>query len=365
MTVIGSTGSIGRQTLEVIKHLGFEVAGLGCGANHPLLAEQIKQFRPQIVSVADENALREVRKQFPKISVCDFGELAGVGDSVIIACSGAIGLGACLSAIDAGKTIGLANKEVLVAAGEFVMGRVKEKGISLIPIDSEHSALFQCLETGEREEIEKLILTASGGPFRHRNDLGSITVDDALAHPTWSMGPKISVDSSTMMNKGLEVIEARWLFDIPYEQIEVVIHPQSVIHSLVQWTDGAMIAQMSAPSMHLPIQYALTYPKRVKGMMGCFDFTKYPKLEFQLPDLNRFRCLQLAFDALKEGGSMPCFMNASNEVLVQRFLQKEINWQAIGEKLERLMQDHKAKAVTSIEDVVEIDKSARGLAKKV
>ncbi len=369
ISILGSTGSIGRQTLEVISHLKktFKVVGLAAKRNIDVLSKQIEMFQPEVVAVEDRTAALEIKKRFPGTEQCNVCDLASRDDidCVVAALVGASGILPVMSAIDAGRRIALANKEVLVSAGKLVMQRAKEKGATIIPVDSEHSALFQCLQTGQAREVKRLILTGSGGPFRERENLDDITVSDALNHPTWSMGAKISVDSSTLMNKGLEVIEAQVLFDIPLSQIEVVIHPQSIIHSMVEWCDGSMIAQMSPPSMHLPIQYALTYPDRLDGMMGCFDFTKYSKLDFYAPDVQRFRCLSLCFDAARIQKSMPCFTNAANEILVSLFLEGKIRWIEIGKKLEILMEQHTPYAINSIDDVLEVDKQARELAKEI
>lgn len=369
--ILGSTGSIGTQTLDVAAHLKDEIEVFGL-ANHrggPLLKEQIRQFCPQIVVVSDEKAALELKKAFPSLEVwtgnegiCALAAHEQV-DTVVAAIGGMAALDPVWAAAKANKTIALANKEVLVSAGDLIL----KAGATIIPVDSEHSALFQCLQTGRPDEVGRLILTASGGPFKEHSlqALKSITAADALAHPTWNMGAKITIDSSTLMNKGLEVIEAHVLFGIPFDQIEVVIHPQSIVHSLVEWCDGSMIAQLSEPSMHLPIQYALTYPKRLRGMKPCFDFTKYSKLEFGAPDLERFVCLQLAFEAGRIGRSAPCFMNGANEVLVERFLQGAISWHSIGEKLLKLMEHHQVVNTPDLETVKGVDATARALAKEI
>ncbi len=366
--VLGSTGSIGKQTLEVAQNLPEEIAVVALAARKggPLFEKQIESFRPSVVALEDPSAAKALQERFPGLEV-----LAGVEgicavaalDSVDTVVAGIVGMAALApvwAAAQANKTIALASKEVLVSAGSLIL----ETGATIIPVDSEHSALFQCLQTGRPSEIRRLILTASGGPFRKSDNLSAITAADALKHPTWNMGAKICVDSSTLMNKGLEVIEAHVLFGVPLEQIEVVVHPQSVIHSLVEWCDGSMIAQSSAPSMHLPIQYALTYPERKQGLLPPFDFTKYPRLEFEKPD-ERFVCLPLAYEAARMGGSAPCFMNGANEVLVQRFLQGEMSWQAIGEKLTRLMERHERIEMPDLIAVQGIDAQARNAAKEI
>ena len=275
--------------------------------------------------------------------------------------AGTLGLIPTAAAIRAGKDIALANKEALVSGGAVIMSLVKEKGVSLIPVDSEHSALFQCLKGEKSGHVRRLILTASGGPFRAftPEQMAAATVDQALCHPTWKMGPKITVDCSTMMNKGLEVIEAHWLFDVPLSQIEVVIHPQSIIHSLVEFIDGSLIAQMNETSMRVPIQYAMTWPDRQPGLMQPFDFVKHSTLQFMRPDLQKFSCLRLAYDAMREGGSLPCYMNAANEVLVERCLNKEISWHGIAQKLETLMERHSPSGADSLEKILAVDAEAR------
>lgn len=280
---------------------------------------------------------------------------------VVSAIVGSKGILPTLSAIEAGKSVGLANKEVLIAAGELIMRRVKEKGVALIPIDSEHNAIFQCLNGEKMRGVRRIILTASGGPFHKHSEkeLERVKLSCALNHPTWKMGKKITIDSSTLMNKGLEVIEAYHLFGVALEQIEVIIHPQSLIHSFVEFIDGSLISQMAEHEMIIPIQYALTHPNRKKGMVPPFDFLKYSKLEFYHPDYSRFPCLKLAYEAAKNGGSMPCYMNAVNEVLVDRFLKGAISWIEIGKKLETLMSRHKASLIDDLETVFAVDREAR------
>lgn len=282
-------------------------------------------------------------------------------DFVVSAIVGAKGIQPTLSAIEAGKSIGLANKEVLIGAGDLIMRRVREKGVSLVPIDSEHSAIFQCLNGENVEEVSRIILTASGGPFREHSqgELEHVTPSCALKHPNWNMGKKVTIDCSTLMNKGLEVIEAYHLFGVSLDQIDVVVHPQSLIHSFVEFVDGSILSQMAEHDMVIPIQYALTYPRRKKGIVPCFDFRKYSKLEFYHPDHNRFPCLGLAYEAAKNGGSMPCYMNAVNEVLVDRFLKGAISWIEIGKKLETLMSRHQASPIDDLETIFAVDQKAR------
>lgn len=370
IAILGSTGSIGKSAVEVVRNLGserVEVAALAACSNVDAIERQADEFHPELVALFDERAAKELKRRRPKLrvvagmeGVIAAAEIASA-DLVLSAMVGTLGMIPTLKAIDAGKDIALANKEALVSGGALVMGRASERGVRILPVDSEHSALFQCLKGEEKGDVERLILTSSGGPFRNHTAerLAAVTVDEALTHPTWSMGAKVTVDSSTLMNKGLEVIEAHWLFSIPIEKIDVVIHPESVIHSMVEYIDGSMLAQMSPPTMLVPIQYALTYPERAPGLLKRFDFVKHSALHFYAPDLLRFRCLQLAFDAVREGGSMPCYMNAANEVLVGRFLKREISWIEISEKLDRLMGGYKKEPVEKIEDIVAVDEKAR------
>ncbi len=369
IAILGSTGSIGTSTLEVAEHLGeaVQVAALAAGENIDLLEKQARQFKPKLLAVYNKEKAMELQRRLPDVEVVGGAEgLAAAAahpdvDFVVSAISGAIGLEPTIEAIKAGKDIGLANKEVLVAGGELIMGLSKKQGVRLLPIDSEHSALFQCLAGERSEDVSRLILTASGGPFRgfSADRLEKVAVEDALKHPNWSMGAKITVDSSTMMNKGLEVIEARWLFDIPADRIDVVIHPQSIIHSLVEFLDGSMKAQMSEPSMLMPIQYALTYPGRAPGLLTPFDFIGNGMLEFYLPDDRKFPCLSLAYEALRAGGSWPCYLNAANEALVDRFLKKQIRWIEIGQKLQTLLGRHRSEQIDSLEKIIAIDQAAR------
>jgi 1-deoxy-D-xylulose-5-phosphate reductoisomerase len=318
-------------------------------------------------------AALELQKRLPHIKVV--GGIEGLQEAaayhsvefVVSAIVGMAGLLPTLTAIEHKKTIGLANKEVLVAAGQLVTALAKKNQVKIIPIDSEHSALFQCLEGEEISSVSRLILTASGGPFRKMTpqQLANVTLDDALNHPTWNMGSKVTIDCSTLMNKGLEAIEAFWLFQLPMEQIDVVIHPQSIIHSLVEFIDGSMLAQMNKPDMILPIQYAMTYPKRLKGMLSPFNFLAHSPLEFIAPDTHQFPCLRLAFEACKQGGSLPCYMNAANEVLVNRFINRQLSWQDIGKKLEHLMERHQVGAVSDLDAVRAVDALAREQAKSI
>lgn len=369
ISLLGSTGSIGKSTLQVARHLKdrIKVAALAAHSNIDLLEEQVKEFHPEFVAVFDEDRALELKKRLPHLTVESGMEgLKAVAsysgaNFVVSAMSGTAGLVPTVAAIQAGKTLGLANKEALVSGGALVMALAKKHGVQIIPIDSEHSALFQCLQGQAKNRASRLILTASGGPFRNYTEeqLRAITLEQALCHPTWAMGAKITIDSSTLMNKGLEVIEAHWLFDMSVENISVVIHPQSIIHSMVEFVDGSLLAQMGEPTMLVPIQYALTYPDRQPGLLKPFDFVKYHTLQFLPPDTDKFRCLRLAFEAIKAGGSMSCYMNAANEALVQSFLKKQIAWHEISQKLETLMEKHQVCPVASIDDIPLIDTQAR------
>lgn len=370
LAILGSTGSIGKNCLAVARHLGSDVVrivALAARSNIQLLEEQAREFHPKLVAVYDLDQARELQKRIPHIPV--IGGMEGLeavavhekANLVISAISGAIGLAPTIAAIKAKKNIGFANKEVLVSGGEIVMSLVRSYGIELIPIDSELTAIFQCLKGENAKVVQRLLITASGGPFRNYTaaQLEEVTVDHALNHPNYRMGPKVTIDSSTLMNKGLEMIEAHWLFQVPLEKIEVVVHPQQIIHSMVEFIDNSMLAQMCDPDMLVPIQYAITYPKRFNGSLKPFDFTKNSTLQFALPDMNKFRCLKLAYEAVRCGGSLPCYMNAANEVLVHRFLNKEIAWKDIAYNLENLMSRHSVMPIGSLEDVLAVDEMAR------
>lgn len=370
LSILGSTGSIGKNCLAVARHLGpekIQVVALAAGSRIDLLEQQIDEFHPEVVAVYDDEKAMELKRRVPHIQV-----LAGIegleavatyqkANLVISAISGAVGLSPTMAAIKARKNIGFANKEVLVSGGEMVMSQVRQYGIELIPIDSELTAIFQCLKGESAQSIKRLLITASGGPFRNfaEDQLKNVTIDDALNHPNYRMGPKVTIDSSTLMNKGLEVIEAHFLFQVPLKNIEVIIHPQQIIHSMVEFIDNSMLAQMGDTDMLIPIQYALTHPERYAGSLKPFDFTKNGTLQFLLPDLNKFRCLKLAYEAVQTGGSLPCFMNAANEILVHRFLNKEIGWKDISFKLENLMLRHAVKKLYNLEDLFAVDREAR------
>lgn len=371
IAVLGSTGSIGQNTLKVAEHLPheIEVVALAASSNVTLLASQIRQFRPKIVAIADRAKAAKLRAQpnLPPVIILE-GE-AGVIEIasheevnfVVMAIVGMPALAPTLAAINSGKSIGLASKEVLVSAGEYIIQQTKEKGVALLPIDSEHSALFQCLQKEKKENISKLILTASGGPFRKHSlaELEHVTMQEALNHPTWKMGAKVTIDSSNLMNKGLEMIEAAHLFNFPPEMIEVVIHPQSIVHSFVECVDGSMLAQLSPPSMIYPIQYALTYPNRHPTPLPPFNIATSGNLEFYPPDFDKFPALKLAYEAIETGDSCPCYLNAANETLVGRFLKEDISWREILIKLNKLLEKHSPAKMQSLDAILEIDNQAR------
>ena len=370
IALLGSTGSIGQNCLKVACHLKgkVKVVALAAKSRIDLLEAQARQFLPKLIAVYDREKAFELAKRLPPgirvVAGSDgLNEVAAFEEAthVVSAMSGSVGILPTALALRRKKVLLLANKEVLVAAGACLMQLAQENKTPVIPIDSEHSALFQCLQKEEKSAVHRLILTASGGPFfsLSAENLKSITVEEALAHPTWKMGPKVSVDCSTLMNKGLEVIEAHFLFGIPPDRIEVVIHPQSVIHGLVQFVDGSTLAQLSSPHMIYPIQYALTYPERHPALLPHLDLTRLSSLNFSSPDKDRFPCLGLALQALRLGGSMPCFLNGANDALVHRFLLKEISWQEIGKKLETLLQRHTPEKELTIEKVLAIDEQAR------
>lgn len=369
IALLGSTGSIGVNTLNVVRHLGegYSVVGIAAHSNIDLLEKQALEFQPALIAVYDEEKAKLLRARLPSNEILSGMEgikaVASCSEAnfVVSAITGTLGLAPTLAAIEAGKDVGLANKEALVSGGNLVISRSKEKGCRIFPIDSEHSAIFQCLEGEKQTSVRRIILTASGGPFRNytHEQFAGITVQTALGHPTWKMGPKITIDSSTLMNKGLEMIEAHWLFGVSSSEIDVVIHPQSIIHSLVEFVDGSILAQLSEPTMTIPIQYAITYPKRAPGTMQPFNFLKNGTLQFLAPDMQKFRCLQLAYEAIKIGGSMPCYMNAANEVLVNSFLKGGITWEQISIRLENLMQRHAVHQIDSLDDILAVDAMAR------
>ena len=371
IAILGSTGSIGTQALDVIRANPdfFQVEVLVANNNSNLLIKQALEFLPNAVVIADETKYKEVADALfsndIKVyagddAVCQIVELDSI-DMVLAAIVGYAGLRSTLNAISAGKQIALANKETLVVAGELVTGKASEVGVNIFPVDSEHSAIFQCLAGEFENPIEKIVLTASGGPFRGRdlNYLSTVTVDQALKHPNWEMGAKITIDSASMMNKGLEVIEAYWLFHLKPEQIEVIVHPQSIVHSIVQFEDGSMKAQMGLPDMKLPIQYALGYPKRLKSSFQRFNFLDYPTLSFEQPDMKNFRNLALAFGALRKGGNSPCVLNASNEIVVDAFLNNKIGFLQMSDIIEEAIEEIKYIVKPSYEDCIETDLETR------
>jgi 1-deoxy-D-xylulose-5-phosphate reductoisomerase len=365
--ILGSTGSVGSQCLEVIKDNldKYKVEALAACSNIDLLEKQAHFFKPKIIAVYQEKHALELQKRLPNIKIVT--KLDGLNevashpdvDFVLSSMTGSIGIVPTITAIKAKKQIGLANKEVLVAAGELVMQLVKENNVSLLPVDSEHSAIFQCLN-GEKSEVKRIVLTASGGPFRKWSFdmLSNITKENALNHPNYNMGVKNTIDSSTLMNKGLEVIEAYYLFNIPISQIEVIVHPEQLIHGFVEYVDGSILAHLSKPDMKVPINYALSYPKRI-SLKNEFDFLNYSKLEFFKPDINKFICLHLAYEAIKYGKSMPCFINSANEVLVKRFVSGQISWLDIGRKLEKLMSSHRLENMLNLESILAVDETAK------
>ena len=373
LSILGSTGSIGVSTLEVVRKSPelFKVVTLCAGSNTGLLAEQAEEFKPVFVSVKSEEAAEELAGKLD----CEVGFgikgasraacLAGV-ELTVSAMSGAAGLVPTLSAIRAGIDIALANKEALVMAGELVMGEAEDRNVKIFPIDSEHSAVYQSLVGHRKEDVKRIILTASGGPFlgHSLSELEDVTPEQALAHPNWDMGRKISVDSSTLLNKGLEVIEARWLFDIESSDISVLIHPQSIVHSMVEYRDGSIIAQMGVPDMKGPIAYALSYPERIAGSTESVDLTA-KSLEFAEPDTERFPCLTLAFKALEAGGSMPAVLNGADEVAVEAFLEGRLPYRAIYETINTVMRAHSVIQSPTLDDILYADASARAEAEGV
>ncbi|MDK2917426.1 MAG: 1-deoxy-D-xylulose-5-phosphate reductoisomerase [Candidatus Petromonas sp.] len=371
ISILGSTGSIGTQALEVIKNNQdlFEVVAISGNTNIELLQKQIKKFNPKYVAVYNESKAKELKNKLNNPNIKILSGMKGLieistideVDIVITSVVGTIGLLPTLNAIKAKKNIALANKETLVTAGELVMKEAKLNGVNILPIDSEHSAIFQCLQGNTFKQVNKIILTASGGPFRgmKKKNLINVTPQDALKHPNWNMGSKITIDSATLMNKGLEVIEAKWLFDLEVSQIDVVVHPQSIIHSMVEFIDGSILAQLGLPDMKVPIQYALTYPSRVKSNMERLDFLKIRELTFEKPDTKTFPCLDLAIEALRIGGTMPAVLNAANEELVLQFLNGLITFYDIPNRIEVAMNKHTPIKNPSINDIFEVDKLTR------
>ena len=377
ISILGSTGSIGQSTLSVVEKFQdrFTVVALAAGNNVELLEQQVRKFRPSIVSVVSERSAGDLKKRCSDLSMRIFFGVEGMiqvaaadeADITVSAIVGTAGLVPTMAAIRAGKDIALANKEVLVTAGELVMAECRSQGVRILPVDSEHSAIFQCLLAGANTDIRKLVLTAPGGPFRShsKKDLGKVTLAQALKHPNWSMGRKITIDSATLMNKGLEVIEARWLFDIAPEKIKVLVHPQSIVHSMVEYHDGAVVAQLGMPDMRGPIAYALSYPERLSGVSPALDLAKMGTLTFEEPDMDRFPCLAYAFDALRAGGSMPAVLSAANEVAVKYFLEEKIGYTDIARVIRSTMDAHTPSNIRTVEDALKADLWARQEAEKV
>ena len=371
LAILGATGSIGTQTLDVVRLFPdrFDVRALTCGSNVDRLAEQVQEFRPSVVTAGSDEraaALRD-RVDDPDVDVtvgeeglCEVATRSDV-DVVVAAVVGFAGLAPVLAALRAGKTVALANKETMVVGGPLVREVLEEGEGELLPVDSEHSAIFQCLAGEAERSVEEIVLTASGGPFRTRpaETFGDITVEEALDHPNWSMGPKITIDSATMMNKGLEVIEARWLFDLNVDQIEVLVHPQSIVHSMVAFADGAVKAQLGVPDMKVPIQYALSYPDRWPAPHERLNWAELTRLDFEQPDTEKFPCLRLAFDALEGGGTAPAVLNAANEAAVDRFLEEQISFVEIPRVIERALERVAITASPTLEDLYAADAEAR------
>jgi 1-deoxy-D-xylulose-5-phosphate reductoisomerase len=374
VAIAGSTGSIGTQALDVVAAEAdrYEVVALGAATSVDLLAEQAQAVRPKVVAIADASRARELEARVPPGTEVRAGDealasLAGLADVVVNGVVGFAGLGVTVEALRAGRRLALANKESLIAGGPVVQAVRGTPGAEIVPVDSEHCALHQCLRAGGHDEVRRLVLTASGGPFRGRTtgDLAGITVEQALAHPTWSMGPKITVDSSTLMNKGLEVIEAHELFGVGYDEIDVVVHPQSIVHSMVTFTDGATIAQLSNPDMRLPIAYALAYPARSAVAWGALDWAGVGRLDFEPPDLATFRPLALAFEAGRAGGSAPAWLNAANEVAVAAFLAGNLDWLGIAEVLDEALHRHDGTVLSDVDSVIDVDRRAREVARSI
>jgi 1-deoxy-D-xylulose-5-phosphate reductoisomerase len=372
VAVLGSTGSIGTQTLDVVAADPdrYEVVALGAGRSVAQLAEQAHAVRPKLVAIADASLASELERAVPPGTEVLAGpdalsQAATTADVVVNGVVGFAGLGATVAALAAGKRLALANKESLIAGGPVVQAVRATPGAEIVPVDSEHCAVHQCLRSGRSVEVRRLVLTASGGPFRGRtrDELSGITVGDALAHPTWSMGPKITVDSSTLMNKGLEVIEAHELFGVDYDDIDVIVHPQSIVHSMVEFTDGATIAQLSNPDMRLPIAYALAHPERSAVPFG--SWAAAGSLDFEPPDRATFRCLDLAYAAGRAGGSAPAWLNAANEVAVAAFLDGNLDWLAIAEVLDEALDLHDGTVLLDVDSVIDVDRRAREVTRRI
>lgn len=371
LAILGSTGSIGAHTLDVVaSHPDqFEVTALAAGNNVDLLEQQVRLFHPRFVAVAGEAAGHTLARRLAAAGVEVAWGIEGLSragadtgaDMVVSAIVGGAGLVPTMAALRAGKTLALANKETLVMAGELVTAEARARGIRILPVDSEHSAIFQCLENGDTSQVRRIVLTASGGPFRTLplEAFAAITPEDALRHPTWAMGKKITIDSATLVNKGLEVIEAQWLFGLPVDQVDVIVHPQSVVHSLVEYVDGSVLAQLGVPDMRLPIQYALTYPGRCVCPAARLALEDLSALTFEAVDRRKFPCLDLAYEAARGGGSWPAVLNAANEVAVQWFLDRRIGFDEIPTIIRKALDAHPHRAIQSVEDVLEVDRQVR------
>ncbi|MCU1451677.1 MAG: 1-deoxy-D-xylulose 5-phosphate reductoisomerase [Acidimicrobiales bacterium] len=374
VALVGSTGSIGTQAVDVIKADPdrYRVLALGASTSVELLATQAHELRPEVVAIADAGLAPKLEELVPAGTEVLGGRdaLAAVSrhaDVVLNAVVGFAGLPVTMAALESGRRLALANKQSLIAAGPVVQRVRSTPGAEIIPVDSEHSAIHQCLRAGRADEVRRLVVTASGGPFRGRRpeELADVTVDEALAHPTWAMGPQNTIDSSTLMNKGLEVIEAHELFGLDYDRIDVVVHPQSIVHSMVEFADGATVAQLSAPDMRLPIGYALSYPERATTPFGALDWSGVSRLDFEEPDLDAFPCLSLAYQAGRTGGTAPAWLNAANEVAVAAFLEGVIGWSAIADIIAEVLEDHDGTTPNSVDVVIDADQRARERARRV
>lgn len=377
ISILGSTGSIGCNTLKVVEHLrdDFRVVALAAGSNTEKLAEQIAKFQPELVAVKDEECAEELLgkihdsklkiQNLPKVETGEKGLIAVAthekAETLVSATVGAVGFVPTLRAIEAGKRIALANKETLVMAGELMTEAARKNNVEILPVDSEHNAIHQCLRGEQKKEVKRLILTASGGPFREKSkqEIENATIKEALNHPNWKMGDKITIDSATLMNKGFEVMEAFWLFNFNADEISVLVHPQSIVHSMIEMIDGSIIAQMGVTDMKHAIQYALTYPKRKQNCLEPLDFSKMSQLTFENPDLEKFPCLRLAYEALRQGGTMPAALNAANEITVQAFLDGKIRLSEIAEINENVMNKHQSIEAKDLETILETDRAAR------
>lgn len=376
LSILGSTGSIGTQTLEIVReNKDLEVVALAAGSNIEMLEAQAREFKPELICVYDENKAKELKNKIKDLNIKVTSGMDGLieaatiesADTVLTAVVGMIGVRPTIAAIESHKTIALANKETLVTAGHIIMKLARENGVSILPVDSEHSAIFQSLQGNKKSQVSKIILTASGGPFRNTpiDDLKNVTVEDALKHPNWSMGKKITIDSATMVNKGLEVIEAKWLFDVDFNDIDVVIQPQSLIHSMVEYIDGGIMAQLGTPDMKLPIQYALFYPnRRVLGGKRV-DFAELGSISFMKPDTEKFKGFALAYEAGKCGGTMPTIYNAANELAVSKFLNKKIKYLDIAELIKGAMDKHRVIENPSLNEILEAEKEAHDVVRSL